>query len=711
MSALSKLILVTAALLLFLLIATPPAHAEVPPGFLDGLTDTDAAAGLFSGITGDIASGGTALMQLVSLSSYLAMIIASLMLIYLIAVGIINTARHGEFLGKSWHSSWTFMRPAVALALMLPMPTPSGLSVTQAAMIELPKFSVGIASAAWRWTVANIADDPIVRVPAVNDLSVAKSVLLAQVCEGDMRGWEEAMGNRDYPQPAQRIEGADGGKARVVIRYGQRGECGAASWLADSASAQTALDAYSALHNELAPIARDITSGARVMVDRQWVYRSIGSEADARRLIIAASQRFNDQLSSAAYTSAQSQYESAHADAIDDLKNGGWVSAGSYYYTLAQQQGAVSAAARGVVPAVAVPAGGIAPRIATDGQAKTIATRDALAVHGLLTATESDLNGRGGAIVQSSDSVISMIMSPTINAIRETIDSEGPPIMRIKMIGDMLNSAADTMLAAAAGSSAAAGALGWVPLLGSSLDASAEAIRDAAGYAVPILATLGFSFATAIPSLPYVMWIVGVAGFLLLVIEAIIAVPLALVMMAHPEGDDLLGRAEPIIGRIIEIFLRPLLMIVALVAGIAIFSLVVEVLDATYWRMMSGRLESGQSLLGYVGALVGYLVILTMLAMLSFSQVLSLPGRILEWLGTWGGRSGDLGEGEAQHTAGHAGAAAGRGVADAARTTTSGASAAAGGVGKKIGDATKNGINRIGGAKPNRGIDNIAGRG
>ena len=706
MSALSKIILATAAILTLLIVTTHAAHAEIPGDLLDGLTDTDAAAGLFSGITGDIATGGTALMRLVSLSSYLAMIIASLVLIYLVVVGIINTARHGEFLGKSWNGSWTFLRPAVALALIIPLPTASGLSFAQAAMIELPKFSVGIASAAWRWTVDNIATAPIARTPSMNDLSVAKSVLLAQTCAGAV---VVAADSSVDPRPEQTVT-ADGDKVRVSVSYGHRGECGVASFITDNASAQQALNAYSALHNALSPVSRALVEYWALYESRGEQYTDIGTRDDAEQLIIAASQRFNDAIAGAAYTAAHTQYEAAHADTIDDLKSAGWVGAGSYYFTLAQQQGAVNAAAHNAVPALTVPAGGIPRGRTWVDDVKVEIGRRTIAAINLLNSTENELNGRDGATVMSGDSLMSSIMTPTLNAVREAIDSDGPPIMRIKMIGDTLNNTAEIILTTAAGSSAAAGALGWVPFLGASMDATAEAARGFAGYAVPLLATLGFSFATAIPSLPYIMWIVGVAGFLLLVIEAIIAVPLALVMMAHPDGDDLLGRAEPIIGRIIEIFLRPLLMIVALVAGIAIFSLVVNVLDATYWRMMSGRLESGQSLLGYIGALVGYLVILTMLAMLSFSQVLSLPGKILEWLGSWGGRSGDLGEGEAQHTAGHAGAAAGRGVAEAARTTTSGASAATGGASKAAAGAVKSGMQKLGG-KVNRGIDNIAGRG
>ena len=52
----------------------------------------------------------------------------------------------------------------------------------------------------------------------------------------------------------------------------------------------------------------------------------------------------------------------------------------------------------------------------------------------------------------------------------------------------------------------------------------------------------GLTIAFVLPMIPEVMWIAGVAGYLILVCEAMVAVPLW--MLAHPtfEGDGLHGR-------------------------------------------------------------------------------------------------------------------------------------------------------------------------
>jgi hypothetical protein len=72
--------------------------------------------------------------------------------------------------------------------------------------------------------------------------------------------------------------------------------------------------------------------------------------------------------------------------------------------------------------------------------------------------------------------------------------------------------------------------------------------------------------------IPWVMWIAGVIGYLILVCEAMVAVPLW--MMAHLtyEGDGLHGRGFAGYELLFNILFRPVLMIIGLFLGYFIFT-------------------------------------------------------------------------------------------------------------------------------------------
>ncbi|MGO9845563.1 MAG: DotA/TraY family protein [Methylocella sp.] len=71
----------------------------------------------------------------------------------------------------------------------------------------------------------------------------------------------------------------------------------------------------------------------------------------------------------------------------------------------------------------------------------------------------------------------------------------------------------------------------------------------------------GLTIAFVLPMIPWVMWIAGVAGYLILVCEAVVAVPLW--MLAHMtfEGEGLHGRGLAGYELIFNLLFRPVLML------------------------------------------------------------------------------------------------------------------------------------------------------
>ena len=138
-----------------------------------------------------------------------------------------------------------------------------------------------------------------------------------------------------------------------------------------------------------------------------------------------------------------------------------------------------------------------------------------------------------------------------------------------------------------------------------------------------------------LPNLPYIIWIGCVVGWVLLVIEAIIAAPLWAVMHLHPNGDDLTGRGGNGYMLVLSLLLRPVLMIFGLIASIVISSVIGEFINKTFFEVFSNNTDiTGISgLLGIVAGTILYFVVMLTFIRKCFGIIHQLPDQLLKWIG------------------------------------------------------------------------------
>jgi conjugal transfer/type IV secretion protein DotA/TraY len=102
-------------------------------------------------------------------------------------------------------------------------------------------------------------------------------------------------------------------------------------------------------------------------------------------------------------------------------------------------------------------------------------------------------------------------------------------------------------------------------------------------FATPIFTGLltillpGIIIAYVLPMIPWVMWMAGVCGWIILVCEAMIAVPLWMLAHMTVGGDGLHGRAIEGWSLLFNVVFRPTLMVIVLFLGYFAWS-------ATMWR-------------------------------------------------------------------------------------------------------------------------------
>jgi conjugal transfer/type IV secretion protein DotA/TraY len=146
----------------------------------------------------------------------------------------------------------------------------------------------------------------------------------------------------------------------------------------------------------------------------------------------------------------------------------------------------------------------------------------------------------------------------------------------------------------------------------------------------------GLTIAFILPMIPWVMWIAGVAGYLILVCEAVIAVPLW--MLAHMtfEGAGLHGRATAGYALIFNVLFRPVLMLIGLFLGYFVFTATSWLIRASFGIAAGFVLGNGWLVSNWLGLFV-LLSIFTMThvisAMMSFRMIALLPHHLPHLIG------------------------------------------------------------------------------
>lgn len=162
--------------------------------------------------------------------------------------------------------------------------------------------------------------------------------------------------------------------------------------------------------------------------------------------------------------------------------------------------------------------------------------------------------------------------------------------------------------------------------------------------------SIGFMTAYYVPIIPYMIFTFGALAWFMLVIEAIVAAPIVALGVTHPEGHDAFGKSEQALNLLIGIFLRPSLMIIGYISGIALSFVGVWMLNAgfdnavTFLTNTSGGSSTSpnviQPYIGWTGvyayqfSIMIYISIYMTIIQKSYSLIVLVPDRVMRWIGS-----------------------------------------------------------------------------
>lgn len=162
--------------------------------------------------------------------------------------------------------------------------------------------------------------------------------------------------------------------------------------------------------------------------------------------------------------------------------------------------------------------------------------------------------------------------------------------------------------------------------------------------AIFAMVAFGFSLSIYVPMVPYIMWMGGVIGYLVLIAEALVAASLWAVMLMHPSGEGMTSQQSSRgVMLLLSLFTRPALMLMGMVVGMFMLEpLVMMINDTFYYAMKSVQGATVSMLFSTFGFCAIYVSLILTVVNKCFSMIHILPDKVLRWIG---GGEEPLGEG------------------------------------------------------------------
>lgn len=598
------------------------------------------------------------------------LIVAGIIAAYTLVVGTMQTAHDGEMLGKQWSSLWVPIRMVMGIGLVVPLG--SGYCVAQYIVMWLTIQSVGLADSLWTVFVNDYLKQSAANVSAPNPnlRELATHALQIQVCmESSDKFLQDNPTNLIFTKMATKvteISPSVAGIAANKITFGASNTgsygteyglnsftdsdmCGSITRIADLNNGATAgmlavgagaggalglvgVSTFMDAPLDVAPIyAAHRTARDAMMAEYKVIAKDIVDQKTPDPAAFDAGiVNYVKAVQAEALNTAGAGKASLDAIANNASQNG-WMLAGAWYAKVASITNKINTSVRSVESSMvnneeilensklaaeyAVPNMGIAKSYIDKSEyAKVLGGAIDL---GITKQVESD--GQTGGLANKLAE--RLLKSFTNVDIARLANDPRHPLIVVQEMGESIISWISIGVAAMAVISIApVGAL-VAPILG--------ALLFAAWGAAVIMAIYT-------PLLPFVIFLGASVGWMILVIEAMIAAPIWAVMHLSPSGSDFMGNAKPGYTLLLSLLLRPALIIIGFAAAIVISYPIGYLLNAVFFDAFFLSMGESGSFKGFfttIAAMVVYAGLVLALLHKAFSLIHVVPDQVLRWFG------------------------------------------------------------------------------
>ncbi|NPD66357.1 DotA/TraY family protein (plasmid) [Lichenicola cladoniae] len=650
-----------------------------------------------SGTNGVSSTQTTVISQMIGQLTGFVAAIAMAYLCYATIMQIHRGAETSRLLGNNMTGMF-IVRLGFAAIMMFPVPT-LGFSVGQAAVVKVSLWGVGMAKAVYTNAVQAIGPDALVvaqpMVPGTE--TIVQGLIQNELC----RSLVNAASNTTFaptqlvpePTPVQ-IGGATGpmtilGYTLSVGNIGSAPACGTvtiAAPLTGSVNlAGVAVDQSAIQQQALTTVLNnDIKTQVEQIAGSFFKTRKASELNGLMGILTSATRDYTTQLTTASENITKQLRASLQTGGAAALANSsanqtqltacGWTCAGAYYLEFARLNGQTLSLLSGV-PQITPPSyDGFGPSLSSDLAPLIQSSQAFMTTLSNYVTTQDGLSAPGGqgdlfsgaTPGQDGSGVIEQVFRRLhlndymLQLIQTAIAPNGnnwtDPFSSLMSLGNtMITIAVAAMgLAALAASGTASTATTAFQLLtfnfaGAGMTVAAHFLMSFLG--TPIFALLlallipGLTIAFVLPMIPWVMWMAGVMGWLILVCEAVIAVPLWMLAHMTMQGEGLHGKANEGYGLLFNVLFRPTLMLFGLFLGYFIFSSMSFLIRQTFGIAAGFVLEHGwivTNVLGVVVLLSIFVMTHVVAAMMSFRMISLIPHHVPRLLGFTGAGRVDM---------------------------------------------------------------------
>lgn len=597
------------------------------------------------------------------------MAFGAMLVTYGLVVGTMQTAHDGEVLGKRWSSVWVPIRSAAGMGAVIPLA--SGYSVIQMIVIWFALQGVGVANLVWGAAVNSLGSNSslVGSIQAPDVTPVASGMLKAMACAKAMNAQFQAAGlSTEIKAITIPAYTSANGSTFTGVSWGDptgqysRAMCGNVTWKASSPNAS---QMESAVYG-----AQTIALQALVVALDPLATKLVAGEPNVpKNTFLTAIESYRSTLLQTAQTALSNTANPAAQEFVTQAREGGWVHAGEYYMVMAR----INSQAKSAMDDVPQPASNnLMLAVPTEMQPELQYAMGRVDTYLKNAKTkQQDQNVDGGsddnsvltkpmrdAVNKLSDVIMTPLFSPpstsaynmsssgavsgTANGI--TALASDNALLTAKFVGnrilDGVGLVLGLMIVAVAGS--ASSIIGTLATI-----ATTTLLGTMFSMIFLALASFGAMLAVYLPIAPYVIWIASVGGWLVFLIEAVIAAPLWAVMHAKQEGEGFAGSNTQGYMLLMSLIMRPALMIFGFIIAVLMVNVLGGFLNATFARAYT-QSQSGTWFTGLfiiLGSVVVYTTLVVAIVNRSFALIHIVPDRILRWVG---GGAENLGEGEMQ---------------------------------------------------------------
>jgi defect in organelle trafficking protein DotA len=636
------------------------------------------------------------------------LVLAVIVVSYAIIMGVISTAHEGEFLGKKFNSVWVPIRSVLGIGLLIP--TKLGYCVLQLFMMWIVVQGIGAADQLWA-TAYNASVNPGggFQVPLTGLYEQGGSGSTAQTDAGSSSGSQFSMQfltyramqlamctayyAKDYPnggtfqKPSESLQwsmksGSISISVNNTLVYNYPAVsptdagCGSIKINLPATNAQGNFKNSSFSVSKIKSLMTDALNTVQGAAS-QWVKSDcIGDgscTAEAGQVISAGNLLVQGIQNAGAPPGHQSA--SGSPDLTGNAVKFGWIYAGTFYWELAKDTygtdriSYLSNSAK-ISPPKTVSAGtGNAPYANTSWtnfqQEMGNYAKDNPTVNASLAKMNGDQlsdswgSGGGGPLRTLTNWIVTAFthiltgVNPTSVINGDFIKNTKNAIIQIQQFGNRIVNSVEMVWFIVLLSLGVILMLNALPSSGMIMPIFGKLLTIALVIAVFISFVLviflvaGLTMSVYVPLIPYLIFFFTAFGWLMAVIETMLAAPLVALGLTHPEGHEVYGRAEPALMLITNVFLRPTFMIFGLIVGTILTYVGVTFLNGTFSYFVlnaeiHGQVYSGASIhTGDAGAgpfqiimyLAIYIGIVIVIINKSYSLIHLIPDQVMRWIG------------------------------------------------------------------------------